>query len=101
MTIKHLKEYFIPEKLCQSNKAQSLLPFVKTVFELKFDEKPYYHYLKFLLVKVLLDKNVAPDHKYDWNWQRRSSVNMFGISDEYQSDNRDLDRVEEIDSQDL
>ena len=40
--IKEIKRNLIPEYLCQSKNAMLLLPFVKAVFELTFDEKPDY-----------------------------------------------------------
>lgn len=41
--------------ICNTDSTKQLLPFVKTVHGLEFDEKPDYQYLRFLLVKVLLD----------------------------------------------
>ena len=51
---------------CGSDEGMKLLPFLNIVFNLKFDEKPDYDKLKFMLIKVLLDSNETPDKKYDW-----------------------------------
>ena len=42
------------------------MTFVKEIFELQFEETPDYRRLRFLLVKGLLDSNVAPDNNFDW-----------------------------------
>ena len=43
-----------------------LLPFIKLVYDLKFEQKPDYDKLKFMLTKILLDSNKIPDKQYDW-----------------------------------
>jgi len=34
---------------------------------LEYDEKPDYGYLKHILLKILLDKDLTPDSVYDWD----------------------------------
>jgi len=65
--IQHLKNTLTPEKICDSEEGQRLLPFVKEVFSLQFEDKPDYDKLRFYLVKILLDINEAPSTEYDWN----------------------------------
>lgn len=65
--IQHLKNTLTPEKICESEEGQRLLPFVKEVFSLQFEDAPDYEKLRFYLVKILLDINEAPSTEYDWN----------------------------------
>jgi hypothetical protein len=44
-----------------------LLPFMKYVDRLDYDEKPDYGYLRHILLKILLDKDLIPDSTYDWD----------------------------------
>lgn len=53
--------------ICESEEGQRLLPFVKEVFSLDFEDKPNYEKLRFHLVKTLLDINETPSTEYDWN----------------------------------
>ena len=41
---------------------------MKEIFALDFEEKPDYKKLRFLLVKALMERDLTPDHQYDWNW---------------------------------
>ena len=48
---------------------KKFLPFLKEVWGLKYDEKPNYNKLKFMLVSILLDLNEVPQMNLikDWN----------------------------------
>ena len=62
-----MKNTLTPESLCCcSEEGMKLLPFFRIVFNLKFEEKPDYDKLKFMLIKTLLDSNQTPDKKFDW-----------------------------------
>ena len=34
---------------------------------MEFDEKPEYEKMKFMLKKILIEKNFIPDNKFDWS----------------------------------
>lgn len=40
---------------------------MKYVDSLGYEDKPDYGYLRHLLVKILLEKELVPDSVYDWN----------------------------------
>ena len=65
--IKQLKNTLAPEAICESEEGQRLLPFVKEIFALQFEERPNYDKLRFMLIKALLDINETPTKEYDWN----------------------------------
>jgi hypothetical protein len=54
------------KKLCIGN-SRKLLSFVEEVFGYKFNEKPDYAKLQFLLKKVLLADEKTPDLVFDWS----------------------------------
>ena len=43
---------------------------------MKFDEKPDYSKLRFQLTKILLDIEIVPSKKFDWNEYYESRVNI-------------------------
>lgn len=49
-----LKVKMTPKDLCKSSDCKKLYPFIKEVYNLKFDEEPNYNKLRFLLVNELL-----------------------------------------------
>ena len=56
-----------PEEICPSAESRELVPFVKEIYSLGFNEEPNYNKLNFLLAKVLMNSNLAPDDQYEWN----------------------------------
>ena len=56
--------------LCGANEEESrafhISQFVQEIMDYKFEETPDYNKLRFLLEKVLLDKRIIPNKKYDW-----------------------------------
>ena len=56
-----------PKDICPSYESRLLLPFVEEIYSLTFNEEPNYNKLHFLLAKVLMDSNLIPDDKYEWN----------------------------------
>lgn len=63
-----MKNMLTPELLCaESEEGQRLIPFLKEIFDLDFDQKPNYDKLRFTLVRGLLNLNETPNKEYDWN----------------------------------
>ena len=48
------------DDLCLTSDLDILKPFIAEVWQLKYSEEPNYNKLKFMLVSILLDKNVVP-----------------------------------------
>ena len=44
-----------------------LYPIIKYAYSLSFEEKPNYEKIKFMLKKILLDRNYLPENKFDWS----------------------------------
>lgn len=64
--IRELKVNMPLKTLCGSPAAKKLLPFMEGIFALEFEDKPDYSKLRFLLVKILLDKDDVPTKIFDW-----------------------------------
>lgn len=64
--VRKIKLEMTPEKLCVGQSID-LLPFTKEAFKIGFKEEPDYPKLKFLLKKVLLDRDEVPDMIFDWS----------------------------------
>ena len=56
---------------------QFLLDFAKKVYSIKFAEKPDYQKLRFMLTKILLDNEIVPSKKFDWNNYEESPRQIF------------------------
>ena len=61
------KNILTAKTLCQSSKAAPLYYFVENVFNLAFEDKPDYEYLRKLLEKVLTERDILFSAEYDWN----------------------------------
>ena len=44
-----------------------LYPLLKYSYKLDYEERPDYKKIKFILEKILLEKNYIPDAKFDWS----------------------------------
>lgn len=44
-----------------------LLPFVKEIYALSYGSEPDYNKLIMMLVKEMLNMDIAPTKEYDWN----------------------------------
>lgn len=44
-----------------------LYPLLKYSYRLEFEERPDYEKMKFLLKKILLERDYLPDNKFDWS----------------------------------
>jgi hypothetical protein len=62
--IAEIKSKIKPGELCEN--APFMLNFAEYVYGLKFEDEPNYGYLRFLLTKNLLEKEMIPSEKYDW-----------------------------------
>lgn len=66
-----------PEEICLNRASKKLnflvflvdvlLPFMVYVDSLNYEDKPDYGYLRHVLIKILLDKDLVPDSVYDWD----------------------------------
>ena len=60
------KNSLTSKSLCKSHESKVLWPFVEIILGMEYDQTPDYSKLRFMLTKVLLDKNVVPDKQFDW-----------------------------------
>ena len=60
--------------------ARCLTSTLKYAYELKFDEKPDYDKIRFLLKKTLLKHDQVPNYKFDWSFDHPDIDNNSGIS---------------------
>ena len=44
-----------------------LIPFFKVIYELEFEEKPYYSRLRHILTCSLMDENEIPNMVFEWH----------------------------------
>ena len=56
-----------PEELCNTNESVKLLPFVKEIYSLSYGTEPDYNNLIMLLLKEMMNMDMAPTAEYDWN----------------------------------
>jgi len=66
--------------------------FATAIFEMEFDAAPNYKYLKFLLVKFMLDRDAFPNGRMDWSALRRRNRN---VSNESNKDKNQFTDIEE------
>ena len=64
--VARIKNRLTAEDLC-FDRAKIILPFVTEIFELSFYDKPDYSRLKFMLVRAMLNENIAPSMVFDWS----------------------------------
>jgi hypothetical protein len=64
--VSKVKLAMTPEKLC-IDESVVLLPYCREVFSIAFKEEPNYSKLKYLLISVLLNKNIVPNLRFDWS----------------------------------
>ena len=60
MEVCKIKSQLTPEKLCASEKASVLKPFVSSVLLMKFAEGPNYEKLRFILIKGVFELGRTP-----------------------------------------
>ena len=58
--VKTLKNILTPADLCRTREGKLILPYLREVYSLEYEETPNYDKLAFLLVKSLLDLNMVP-----------------------------------------
>ena len=64
--IKQIKKQTTPEQLCEGLPSQ-FLEYVKYTRNLKYEEKPNYHYLRNLFLIILNNYKYEFDYYYDWD----------------------------------
>ena len=55
-----------PEGLFTARKAKMLIPLLEEAYSYKYDERPNYGKLRFLLESILLNNETLPDKQYSW-----------------------------------
>ena len=60
------KSNLSPKELFSHEDVQVLIPILEEANQIKFEEKPNYGKLRFLLEKILLDSDMVPDSKYSF-----------------------------------
>lgn len=60
------------ENFC-SEKTRMFEPFLRYTYSLKFEETPDYNKLRFILKKILLDRDLMPDNTFDWHKHSNSN----------------------------
>jgi hypothetical protein len=50
-----------------TNQTQDLLPFLRYSYKLEYEQRPDYNKLRFMLKKVLMNKDVVPKNHFDWS----------------------------------
>ena len=55
-----------PKQFCALSGTEYFLDFAESIYALKFDEKPNYNHLRFLLQKNLMNKDMFPNKDFDW-----------------------------------
>ena len=58
-----------PHEFLIDPRNKCLIPLAEYIYSLDFAEEPNYNKIKFLITKNLLDCNIVPNYKYDWNNQ--------------------------------
>ena len=73
------------KKKCQGNSVhfQNILEYA---YDIKFEEKPDYAYLKFMLKKILLEMDHVPQKMFNWK-SRSAYLIKYEISNECDMDN--------------
>ena len=73
--IKHLKNKYRPKTICIHYQCEYLTEFATEIYKLKFEEKPDYEHLRFLLKKNLMDRNMVLSNHFDWSKETLSNLN--------------------------
>lgn len=60
------KNKYTPKKFCSSSECDYFIEFAELIYDLRFDEKPEYGKLRFILEKNLMDVDLYPSRVFDW-----------------------------------
>ena len=69
VTFDYLKKRKLAEKpneLFQASKTKILAPILEEAYNYKYEEKPNYGKLRFMLEIILLNNDLKPDLKFSW-----------------------------------
>jgi hypothetical protein len=58
---------------------------LKYSYSLEYKKRPDYSYIRWLLKKILLDRNYVPDCQYDWSLAPGMSFQMVDPTDKHSS----------------
>ena len=68
-----------------SNSTKFLYPLLKYAYRLRYTERPDYDKIKFMFMKILLDKDYLPDNKFDWSLKPGESFQKVDRNDNHSS----------------
>ena len=55
-----------PKEICSKYYCEYLSEFMEKVYALEFKEEPDYSYLRFILEKNMMERDMYPSKQYDW-----------------------------------
>ena len=92
-----------PHEFLTDPRNKCLIPLAEYIYSIGFEEEPNYNKIKFLITKNILDIDMVPNFKYDWNLELYSSyIEQKDVPTELSRDSMDvrmLKAVQEIDEE--
>jgi len=58
-----------------------LYPLLKYSYKLRFEERPNYDKMRFMIKSILLQKDFLPDNRFDWSLRDGENFKKFGPND--------------------
>ena len=62
-----------------------LLPFLTYAYNLEYEERPDYQQLKFMLKKVLMDRDLVVENRFDWSLRHGEEFQKLDPNDKHSS----------------
>jgi hypothetical protein len=62
-----------------------LYPLLKYSYKLSYEERPNYSKLKFLIKKILIEREYIPDNKFDWSLYPGEQFKKINVNDNHSS----------------
>ena len=76
-----------------------MYPLLRYSYKLGYTETPNYDKIKFILIKILLDRNFKPDNKFDWSLGPGETFKRVDENDKHSSiSSCDIEEHEQIES---
>ena len=72
------------KKFCD-NETKVLSPLLQYSYSLKFDEKPDYDKIRFMIKKIMLDNGNVPTNKFDWSLGHGEKIQSIEPKDDHSS----------------
>lgn len=66
LNIRKQKNKMTPKEICSKYYCEYLSEFMEKVYALEFKEEPDYSYLRFILEKNMMERDMYPSKQYDW-----------------------------------